>query len=140
LKEEYGRRAGGRRAAAAERQIFFRVRLAATARTDRGARTGTTRGGAGTRGRRREEEVRRPGDGRVHKTAVKRSVTAVISLTEPARLLKPIGNRFLTVPTKPRFSANRSVWSVYRSGFVEFENRYCSGFVNPGHGGRSGGA
>jgi hypothetical protein len=27
--------------------------------------------------------------------------------------------------------ANRS---VYRSGFVEFENRYCSGFLNPGAG------
>jgi hypothetical protein len=30
------------------------------------------------------------------------------------------------------FSANRSVWSVYRFGFVEFENRNCSGFLNPG--------
>jgi hypothetical protein len=68
---------------------------------------------------------------RVHKTAVNQSVTAVTGLTEPARLLKPTGNRPLTVPTKPSFSANRSVWSVYRSGFVEFENPYCSGFVNP---------
>jgi hypothetical protein len=34
----------------------------------------------------------------------------------------------LTVVGKPSFSANRSVWSVYRSGFVEFENRYCSGY------------
>jgi hypothetical protein len=30
---------------------------------------------------------------RVHKTAVNRSVTAVTGLTEPARLLKPTGNR-----------------------------------------------
>jgi hypothetical protein len=63
--------------------------------------------------------------------AVNRSVTAITGLTEPARLLKPTGNRPLTVPTKPSFSANRS---VYRSGFVEFENRYCIGFLNPGAG------
>jgi hypothetical protein len=68
---------------------------------------------------------------RVHKTAVNRSVTVVTGLTEPARLLKPTGNCPLTVPMKPSFSSNRSVWSVYRSGFAEFENRYCSGFVNP---------
>jgi hypothetical protein len=72
------------------------------------------------------------GGSRVHKTTVNRSVTAVTGLTEPARLLKPTGNRSLTVPMNPRFSANRSVWLVYRSGFFEFENCYCSGFVNPG--------
>jgi hypothetical protein len=64
---------------------------------------------------------------RVHKTAVNKSVTAVTGLTEPARLLKPSGNRPLTVSTKPSFSANRS---VYQSGFVEFENRHCSCFLN----------
>jgi hypothetical protein len=42
---------------------------------------------------------------RVHKTAVNRSVTAVTGLNEPARLLKPTGNRPLTVPTKPSSSA-----------------------------------
>jgi hypothetical protein len=68
------------------------------------------------------------------KTVVNRSVTAVTGLTKPARLLKPTGNRPLTVPTKPSFSANRSIGSVYRAVFVEFENRYCSGFVNPAQG------
>jgi hypothetical protein len=51
----------------------------------------------------------RSGEIRVHKTAVNCSVTAVTDLTELARLLKPIGNRSLTVPTKQSFSANRSV-------------------------------
>jgi hypothetical protein len=33
-----------------------------------------------------------------------------------------------TDPTKPTFSVNRSKTSVNRTGFVGFENRYCSGF------------
>jgi hypothetical protein len=68
---------------------------------------------------------------RVHKTTENWSFIAVTGLTEPDQLLKPTGNRPLTVPTKPSISANHSVWSVNRSGFVEFENRYCSGFLNP---------
>jgi hypothetical protein len=37
-----------------------------------------------------------------------------------------------TKPTKPAYSVNRLKISVNRSGFVGFENDYCSGFLNPG--------
>jgi hypothetical protein len=37
-----------------------------------------------------------------------------------------------TEPTKSAYSVNRSKTSVNRSGFVGFENRYYSGFLNHG--------
>jgi hypothetical protein len=36
-----------------------------------------------------------------------------------------------TEPTKPPYSVNRSKTSVNRTGFVGFENHYCTGFLNP---------
>jgi hypothetical protein len=76
---------------------------------------------------------------RVHKiavnrsvTAVNRSVTAVTGLTEPARLLKPTGNHLPNRAYEIELSANRSVWSVYRSSFVEFENRHEAVKGRPG--------
>jgi hypothetical protein len=42
-----------------------------------------------------------------------------------------------TEPTKSPYSVNRSKTSVNRSGFVGFENRYCSGFLNPAQHSRS---